>query len=117
MKTCPFCKYQSDQYSNLTAESKKAKPGDYTVCLSCANICQLNDQLEFVGLDEYGLLKMCVEEPELWDEVIKIQQNIRAMKRESRGNARNFPGTLSGLFGPSFPLGFQFFPPTDDKQT
>lgn len=72
-RRCPFCDYKLDVAASVYNKKNTPKPGDISICLSCASILIFNDDLT-IRKPEPG-------EIEITPEIHKIQQAIRSVDR------------------------------------
>lgn len=85
---CPYCDYQMDAATAAFKPDASPKPGDVSVCMSCAQILQFDDNLKPAKVVVSDLRREMSEKG--FSELMKVQRAVKALDR------RNLPSQRMG---------------------
>lgn len=78
----PCCGYVIDSATLHGVEDGKGpEPGDVSVCLQCGVLSEYTaPDLVLVLLSPEKQYDICMKDPEMWDEIIKLQKAVRILR-------------------------------------
>jgi hypothetical protein len=81
MAKCPSCKTELDEATCITDENARPEAGDISICFSCGEINQFDNDLNLVILPSSKLTRIRLENPEDYELIMDAVIMIKARNK------------------------------------
>ena len=82
---CPYCGFEGDGVEEFNREDRKPKPGDISVCISCAGIQVFGEEMELLKISKERLTELKEKHPITWAEINSLRSAIKITTSLQRG--------------------------------